>query len=834
MEPETFELFLDVDPATHERRGGTSDTVIAGRVGRWLRLLPIQDFTLDAERGIVRLRNEAGTRTLIARAVIDGRPADVVLNTAAHTAHEMRNVYALGVTGIVPSSLRCSDWMLAPEYGLDRDRDGLIDHEHIDYDEGVLQFPAARPFPADTYSDTASTGGRLMSFGFLTSTYSYALAHPRLVRGSELVLVDGLLTRAGEDYVLDYTSGALSFTRDGVVHDDSRIEVTYEYVSVDDERLYAQASVTVSPSDLLQGSLTGAAFTTGPNNVPTTVVHAMVDARVQSGGLDVRIAPEFSRSHTAWDTPGAPPSDGNALAVVLAASYGPARLNAAARRRDAGYVGNFKRWYSFGDLHQSASVQGEVDVFPQLRLFGSYRLRGGQEQWDPNDRQLDAGVKWFDPAYPSLTLRFTRGTEDAAFLPLQHMYTRAGSGQRSALRADVQYVLPETALRASGLSNASLISYLRYGEEENPSVPYSAWTTLPATFRFNNTYVRVTVAPRPMFTFTTYYRGDEHRASRFNGEWTRVQSLERLFLDGVMEHVPGLSLSGRYTGDVLQYGLPGAAGRTNSAVTRVLQLGTRFSPGTILASLSDFTVEVNVRRDTRRSTEDGSASAMFLSLFTGSDGREAGRNSTDFLETKLEWRPTPGFLSVTTGRFTGGKVEEGRWYFLDMRRDLIQRLDLHGDDAALYTLQFSVLDGRNPVSEFVRVAPFVFTEHRLHRTLLGRFTFGAGFETRTEGRRVQRATTLSPGLSLTFSVQNSGLLPRLELRYDLGLGYTDARSESRYGDTYVSRGMSNGFSLDVYPFGASYLRFMLNNSLTATSGSTVSITTATVQAVVQL
>ena len=44
-----------------------------------------------------------------------------------------------------------------------------------------------------------------------------------------MVIVDDEILTRGEDYVLDYTSGALLIVKEGIVAEDSEIQVNYEY-----------------------------------------------------------------------------------------------------------------------------------------------------------------------------------------------------------------------------------------------------------------------------------------------------------------------------------------------------------------------------------------------------------------------------------------------------------------------------------------------------------------------------------------------------------------------------------------------------------------------------
>jgi len=835
-----FDLYLEQTAGSAPTRNSLVDESIAGKTATWLRLEPARDYSLDAERGIVRMTAPVDAAALAARFTAGGAAREVILSSPTDTSREMRNVYFVGARNIIPRTFFLDP--TAPEWGLDRDGDGRVDAEFMDYENGFLRFPSTLPFPLP---------GRVIEATFLTTTPSYSLKQNRLIRGSERLLVDGRLMKAGEDYVLDYTSGALSFTRDGAVLDDSRIEITYEHVSNDPERRYAQAGVTASPSDFLQASVCAGNF--GLNRDAgseyggnTTYLHALAEARVQSGALDLRMAPEFSRSFALRSAPGISGSDSrrhaDAMALFTAASYGPARLTLHARSWDPAYESMFERDYAGGTLLNQTTIEGEIDITSSLRVFGTWQGRGDEDGWKVNESTLDGGIRWFETDLPSITLRFLRGAEGYSRIAQEgETLHRRGAGLRNAIRADVQYTASPGMLGFLGLSSANLVSYFRYAVDDHPPASTLPWTGTPDSITHLNMYLRINASPRPMFAVSTYYRGDLQYSKLGNEELLPVFSNERLFADAVMEHITGISATARYTDDLRLLYTPCAANSWNADSRRSAQLGARLSPGVLLQPLRFFTLELNARREIQEYLTGGrDARPAFLSHFLPRDGAAERQTISSFLESRLEWRPAAGLLGTTIARFTETGIHRLQSAYLDRRRDLVQRVDIQTSGSSMYTLQISYIDGRNPWSDYRRLAPNLWTEQRWGEYLLGRFTINALHEIRNHGADVLRSGEFQPGANLTLQLPDLSWLPKTELRCDLSLRYGESASDPSPTafalERIITRSVTNSISLDIYPIASSYLRFVFSTTVSGSSpaGVTVSTTSSTLQAVLQL
>ncbi|MDH7515681.1 MAG: hypothetical protein QHI48_07405 [Bacteroidota bacterium] len=841
----SFSLYLEHLPSDAATHNVIEHSSIAGYVADWTVCRPVRDYTLDTEHGIVRVLVPIGSRVLATRFRVEGAIREITLSLPSGSPYEMWNVYSLGARDIIPSSFVLVT-PLEDIWGLDGDGDGRIDPEYIDYKNGFLRFPVPRPFPPDTYSDTAGTGTRI-AYGFSTTTASFALRNTRLIRGSEQITVDGRPIKAGDDYVLDYTSGTLSFIREGVIFDESRIEITYEYVENDPDHLVARASITVSPSDDFH-----AAVTTGYSDEPaafdrprtqTRFLHASGDFRFKGETADFRLSPEIAHTWAQHASPGGGQysESGNAVKLAASASTGPLRCTLGVMKLDTGYTELFPRDYAGGGIRTIGYFETEIDLHEDLRLFGTWRGRGSSFSWSFDERVVETGVKWFGGRRPFVTIRYTHRSEDFVprFSGMPLFRDERGSGD--ALRADVQFTASPDVLAFAGFASAKADSYIRYAIERNTLLPvipaepvsYDSLVTW-------NVFLRLNVSPRPLFTITTYYRGDSRGILQQGGSPIPFTSIQRLFVDAVAEHITGLSLTVRYTDDLRTLHTSAPTKEWNSDERRNVRFGARFSPGVLIPQARDVTLEFNASHDDGTYRIRGySPVPLFLSHFSKRDGSIDERSTNVSLESKVEWKPGPGFLSVTTARFLEATVLLHSSRTLDRRREMFQRLDIHGMRTALYSFQVGCVEGTNAWSDFLRFLPSLWTEQRWGDRILTRFTLIGTHETSHRGEDFSRSQEIQPSISVTFLLHELDYLPDLDIRYDASFRYGETLSDpSPQGPPRrdIVHKVSNSLSIDVYPFRSSYVRFVLASDIAWFSPSSTKTSTLSsqIQSVIQL
>jgi hypothetical protein len=814
------------DPATANE---LPDPAIAGVAGRWIALAPVKDFVLDDATATVALGTALRNgRALVARyRDAAGALRDALLVSPDTALTELRNRYVLRA-GIIPRSLRVTivdaaltHYPLA-QFGLDSDGDARVDPSLVDYDNGILRFPAEQPFPASVYTSSGEAGSVYrMWYEAETMRSSYTLMHAGVVRGSERITVDGAAVRAGDDYVLDYTTGTLLFTRDGVVNDDSRIEVRYEYTSHDVDDRFLQASAVFSPSDAAQVSATGGSWMPAGGASAVTFVHAAGEARLQEGVVDLRVAPEFSRTAASG-------RGGNAYAVTAAFSAGPARLSYRREQADGGYERKFRQSFAFGELTGEHTLQAECDATQELRLFANWDRRTGRNTisgsgvWGSpvEDDVLRGGLRYRPASLPSITLTAERLTDA----------TSAAGHERYGGRADLEYVASPGALEALGFSSLAMTSYARLARENETHPGLSS-----ASFLTRNVYLRMVAAPRPLFTITGWYRGDARDLDESGGDPQPSTLREKLLLDLVLESIRGVSLGLRHTGDAATFTRPGAGADLDRHPT--LQFSSRFSPGLLLEALSPLTLELNARYEASRYEAGGRGGRSILSgLFSSNGGALVAGSESRITEARGEWRPTAALLSLTTLRITRGTSRLSS-SFEDLRQtDVIERLDLRNGSTGLYSAQLSVMRVERGWWSSTSYAPMAWAEQRWSALLLTRLTVSTTFVSARQGADRISTADLSPAANVTLSIDGIPLLQRIELREDLAYGRTTRSAEPGSGSQLTKHTVSNILSLDAYPHASTILslQFSVVQNLASDIAAATRTTSGTLQALIQL
>ncbi len=255
---------------------GEDFTVSAARYsGKFDLLKPGDDYTLDAARGILLMKQPAAANDVL---IIDYQFADdgswlrnqntpgllKVIKTVSdsslsidplETAHrrEIKTFYRFGNIRLIPDNgsgnfiLRTVDGNqnekvipLKPSGDLVYKSSDVVQGAstvEVDFDTGVFNIKfATGTFDPENYlrvNDAAVYAPSPTSeFSFLTE-YKYRLRdfqlRPNVVFGSERVTVNGRLMKSEIDYFLDSGSGLLQFFNEYELDENSQIEVTYDY-----------------------------------------------------------------------------------------------------------------------------------------------------------------------------------------------------------------------------------------------------------------------------------------------------------------------------------------------------------------------------------------------------------------------------------------------------------------------------------------------------------------------------------------------------------------------------------------------------------------------------
>lgn len=805
LRPDRRLLPLDADEVTLYRPlyegapAGLSDlrsTTIAGITADWRPLDDGINYVLDREQSVIILQGEDRYRTMAARMVKNGIVTELLLGDESGQYQELRNRYDVGY-GLIPSSLRIRIMDINGNetplslYGLDGDGDGRVDAEFMDFSSGILRFPADQPFPEGAYGDPGTVTYR-MQVEYESMSTSYSLSRRHIVRGSETVLVDGLPVTAGEDYILDYSGGYLVFTRDGAVLDDSRVEISYEYVRNKADERVTQAAVTVSPSDFMQASVSAGRFHAQDASAPTTFMQGGGELRWQSDALDLRVQPEYR--HTVSDS-----ASGDAAGLSAALSTAAARLSLRSTLRSDGYRELLASDFAGNRLRADHALKAEYDVSTELRLFATHRQRSGTDTLtgdESRDLSSTVGLQLIRADWPSVTLQ-------GDYLEVGD---RIGTRDRRGGRVDATWNPAATLLDMAGIQAARLSGYARISEERVQSGSY------PGTYRTQNYFLRTVVNPRPLFTINTWYQGDAREQRGARDEYLPDYQRDKYYLDILAEHLRGLSLGGRITSDVRQ--MMSSARTQDRQHSSTLQGNVRMAPGAWIDILQPFTIYGSVQHSERVYRSMGTDAAGFVAaFFSRGNGRVLSRNWSTWYETRLEWRPVPELLYSATGilrdfsyESMNSSSESGFW-------QLIQRADYRPDSRALYGMQFSMRQddgGNSPFNPHgYRYAPSAWAERRLSRALLLRLMVDGEWYNTPSDVADYSGHGIAPSGNLTLSLEDMPILRRAELRVDVRYAYGYSRSDFHFAEDteWTTETLSSNFYVDLYPHPVLFVRF---------------------------
>jgi hypothetical protein len=770
-------------------------TDIAGRVADWRPLDEGSDYVVDREHSIVKLLGENSWSVMAARLPVGDTHTDLLLCDETAQYLEIRNRYEIGYA-IIPSTLliRIVDLngsaVPLSRFGLDGDNDGHVDPEFMDYAEGELRFPEDHPFPPGAY-ESPGIVSYTMHVTYESFSTSFMLRKWKIVRGSERVLVDGLPASAGEDYILDYSSGYLVFTRDGAVLDDSRVEISYEYIRNDADERVTQAAVTLSPSDFTQASVSGGVFHEENAAVQTRFVQGGGELRWQSDALDLRLRPEYR--HTSSDS-----ASGDAAGISAAVSTRDARISLQSTIRSDGYREPVAGSYAYGRLRSDHALKGEYDITSALRLFATHRQREGVDTLtgrETEDRASSAGLQWVRQDWPSVTLKG------------DYLTLRDGLGERLRRggRVDAAWTPSSGLLGTSGFHAARISGYARLSEEDVNEERGDA------DYRTQNYFMRVLLSPRSLFTINAWYKGDAREHLISDDAYQKDYQTDKMYLDVLMEHLRGLSFGGRFTRDVSQ--MSTSASLQDRQTASSVQTNVRIAPGTWVNALQPFTLYASVMYNHGSyHRQDLNPSGLFSSFFAQAEGRTTSRNHSTWYETRIEWRPTAVFLYSATAilrRFhseTWNSAGDSQFW------QLLQRVDYRPDSRALYGVQFNLRrdDGN---SAFLAAGwtyePALWTERRLSRALLLRLTLNSSWREGSTSYAIYRGFSIDPSGSLTLSLEDLAILRRLEFRADGSYSYGSSQTEFYFApsETRWSSSINSNFYLDLYPHPVLFVRF---------------------------
>ena len=432
------------------------------------------------------------------------------------------------------------------------------------------------------------------TFEFFPGTAGRSLIQLRqqnLVRGTEIIELDGVRADGGNDYVLDYTSGTLVFVREGLVNADTRVEIEYEYyIDEMNDRAHG-AMINFSPHDDLsvQGDwvrLSRDNAVDGESEAATDLFSVHGEARRRLGGYDLKIVPGVAYQ---------PKSDGTA-ATHLEGLVSSSKIRL--RTRYEGYSPDYANLYRpqsvLGDVESRFELHTSADLSEEIRLSGEWRnVRGFAREGGPSptDRYGNLTFVLHKPDWPSWQLSY------------QDFQTERSSGRREKqfLQNRWEYQLPTFLSRKLLLQGVNGEAFLRFGRQTDSGAGQFGEE------EFRQGYVRLRTDVGDRFRGNLFYRRSD-RDAVVRGKSPISRSERMLFY---LSHEKWrLAQANMRLENSLDQDFQQSSAEEDARLDQFSQFDLRLSPGHLWDRLSSLHFEFNFNQ----------------SLFSrGATGKEMGR-----------------------------------------------------------------------------------------------------------------------------------------------------------------------------------------------------------------
>ncbi|MBN1782036.1 hypothetical protein JW948_12965 [bacterium] len=772
----------DASPGTDDKN--TMHGVLAEIEGDYDRLFPVIDYTV--ENGIVRLLRPVGDHMTLIAVLPEGPAAGEYILQHENHSTVLNNFYQLGVQDIVPHSfhLSISDTLGLTAnlevFGLDTNHDGIVDPEYIDYQQGILQFPASVPFP-DIFLDPAVSVYR-MSYDFQTELNFFILKHDSLKRGSEILTLDGEILTPGQDYVLDYTVGTLIIIKEGILAEDSEIQIEYEYHKNTDKQLH-WAGVGFSPSDRMMIEATGYAFDTETGGQEQTQgVNFYGEFRTRISTWNLKLTPEFNRSQTG-------DRGGNHAYIRSDLSSSRFRLYGLMEHVDMNHRALLNKQFRLGNLRDKRETGFTIYPVQGLDLSGLWQkilAQTTESGYGNSEENAQGKILFSRPSVPAIAFTVRKQTLD----------TEYNSTGKWNLRGEMDYIVPPPVLNRLSVESLRIYAVLRQSREKMSE----KITGLHDATLYDNAYFRLDLSPVSRIQLNGYFRHLRSTAAEQN--FDPVQMLnqhDKIFLDAVVDRITGMNINMRYQGDIHE-SVPSDFGRMHQfTLGRRLESSLRIFPGQWWKPLTSFIFQISIQpfwQGTLRNVnrQPGWTDRMWPTL------NDETTSSTDnhLIQYRGEWRPLPGLL-IDTRHDRQDIRTSGHQSLLNTRiRRLNEKIEFRPVLNMLITLQyFRTMEEKAGLSKTIRNNPMMWIEKRWNAHLLTKMNFTVWQEERRIGKLTENTLTVSPlvGLTYRFFKKNSGSAAG-EIRNDFSTSFYRRRS---WTSKQVQNVFENNCSVDLYP-----------------------------------
>ena len=792
--PEQVEVYLDDrNPATNT--GNTIEhTTIAATAGDFDRLIETEDYYFHAGFRALKLNAVIlPSYSLVIRYTVNGQVYEDILQADGLTTSR-QNIYFLNGQLIYPNSVKLeiadslNNIQNLNQYGIDEDDDGIADPGWIDYENGYLTFPDARPFPDNTYDSSAQPVYHIQ-VEFETRRSLIKLSHTDLVRGTETVSLDGLQAIQGSDYVLDYTNGTLVFVKEGVVTLDTRIEIEYEYYLGTQNNRINSVSVNFSPSDnfYVQADYL---------NFNKSVTHSS-DSSTNLVSLHSEIRKDFGeRVDTRLITGIAYQADSNKLSGAYLEgllSTSKFRFQSKYTHYDESYTNLYEPQSIIGRTKNTLQFFSTMDPLKFLRLTGEWKKEEAfsvNSTETPENRLGNYAALLHKTNLPSWQISY------------QDVVTNTDSGkmQKAFLTNQLEYQLPENLLQVLHIRSLKIDAYMRQGKQSGQEILGTG------DQRFNHKYLRVNSNITDQIVGSFYYRRNDYYNDSDSSDNYLLSRNEHVLITFSQEQWRVLQINLSAENTLEQNPLDGST-YTSARINNFSQANFRFSPGQLWDKLNPLYFEFNINQSAMSwgTTDEPTGHYLWQFYNTGNGMLDYSQQNSNYY-VKNEFRPTPKIILYSLLEWNNLDIRNGESELSQFYRRWNEKLELKLGYTLRVILQYKQFYQDKGYSRIYRYyEPSAWIEHRWTSSLQDIVNLQYRIIAEQDNNLLSNGSNLIMGYNIIWRKEKIIGLKRLEIRNDIAENITLSEGASEMKN-YL---LTNSTSVDIYPVSSAIIRFQV-------------------------
>jgi len=792
--PENIQIYVDDLVSTNNTPNTVTTETIAGITGDFDLLSVTQDYYFYEKANLIRFTGfYNSSATIVIRYTYNNQIVEEILQYNDTISTARNNFYYLNAQQIIPYSFQLNireisgQTTVLSQFGLDNDRDGIVDSDWIDYENGILFFPESEPFPAAVYNSEGAQSFYKLEASYQTELSLIQLEHNNLVRGTETVKLGGVKAEGGNTYVLDYTNGTLVFVKDGIVTPETRIEIEYEYYLSDNYSQLHNIAVNFSPSDNISIQTELVNFE-NENDSTTNLLKTHVEMRKKVGDYDIKFTPGATYQTEKNDL--------TAYQMEGVVSSSKIRFFSKYQNFKQNYQNIYLQQSVVGQVKENLELNTAIDVLKNVRINGSWTDTRGFQSEDSTDELSDknrtVSALFHHQTLPGYEISYSNTQTE----------TDTSSIQKRFVQHKFEYQLPQKLLKKLPIKGLKFEGTVKTGEREGQEIAGSDQQ------KFSQGYFRINTNLGDQFQSSLLYRKNDFMDNSNGASQNKhILTSERVLFNLSHEKWKLLQTNLRIENTLDSYDYP-VDDEYNLNLNQYTQMNFRLSPGVLWKKLSPLFFEYNLNHSFYASGNSSSDKSNYL--WSAMPGVQNGLNSVQHLKThyvKNEIRPNPNLYFYSLYEWNNQETSydlsnlSTNYWRLSERFDW--KLGFNTRISLQYKQYYSNLGNGETTSYY---EPSIWIERRWSNSLQNIF-YAAYRNTEDFESNIKDYTHKFDGrYDIIFRKRDYLKLRRLELQQSFSAGQTKTSGYNTDNSYYLG----SSTSLDIYPIHSLLFRLKFN------------------------